>query len=173
MAGVRPDSRADKVWATPANRIPVGIECDRAACPMAAGTGDRIRLGVARVRCISWSRGIVVRLTVGYSASDDGASGQPTNNTYTYTTAVAARISGSGDVYGTCCDGCSCCHNKGDILHGDLQNSQTRDAMTQEPPRHRNQALPNKRLEFAYPALSAFFWPCRPRSSRSVTFGRA
>src|SRR3974377_1026640 len=104
MVEVRPDSRADKVRTAPANRIPVGIECDRAACPMAAGTGDRIRLGVAGVRCISWSRGIVVRLTVGYSAADDSASSQSPNNTGTHATAVASRISGGGDIYGTCCD---------------------------------------------------------------------
>src|SRR3974377_98126 len=120
MVEVRPDSRADKVRTAPANRIPVGIECDRTACPMAAGTGDEISVGLARIRCISGSRGIVVRLTIGYSAADDGASSQPTNNTYTYTTAVASRISGSGDIYGTSTDRCSCWHKNGDIFHGDL-----------------------------------------------------
>ena len=111
---MRADSRADKVWTAPANRIPVGIECNRAACPIATGTGDRIRLGVAGVRYISWSRGIVVRLTVGYSAPDDSASSQSANNTGTHATAVAARISGGGDIYGTCSDRRSGCDDNRD-----------------------------------------------------------
>jgi len=121
MLEVRPDSRADKVWTAPANRIPVGIECNRAACPIATGTGDRIRLGVAGVRRISWSRSIVVRLTVGYSAPDDSASSQPANNTGTHATAVASRISGGGDIYGTCYDRRSGRDDNRDTSHGGLQ----------------------------------------------------
>src|SRR3974390_525267 len=128
MVEVRPNSRADEVWTAPANRISVNIECNRTARPIATGTGGRIRRAVAGVRHISWSRGIVVRLTVGYSAPNDSAGSKSTYNTGTHRTAIAARTSGRRDIYGTCRDRCNCCDDKGDTFHHGLQNFPTRDA---------------------------------------------
>src|SRR5665647_3154317 len=109
---VTPILRADEPGAAPADRVAIGIEGERPACPVAARAFDRVAGAVAFVDHIAGLRPVIARAAVGDGAADDGAGGKAANDAGTHAAAHATGVGGARDAQGSDGDRCRRRHHR-------------------------------------------------------------